>query len=210
MGEVAGGEGLDGRLHQLPDAAQVGRRLGQVASLEARTEIAAIETEAALVGLAGADEARRGECRGLEPGGGGPAGMDALGPAAVLEELEAARCEAERDALGLAHLGRGEIQELAGDQRARESADHPGGMEAGGMELAARGLAEPRGHLDAEDIGRQQALEIGAGELGGREGRGKGAGRRMDDCAQVGVIEVQAVAEQPIEGCGIAWCQATR
>ena len=78
-------------------------------ALQVRVE----EAEAALVGTGRADEAVPHEMRRGDAGDRGPAGMEALGPRALLEEQLHARRGARRDALRRDDLVRVEAKELA-------------------------------------------------------------------------------------------------
>src|SRR6185295_17865710 len=121
--EVAGRERLDRDILDLPRPAEACGGKREVRFLvERRRKVTAKQAEAAFVGFGRRGEVVSGERCRADPACGRPAGMDALGPRAVLEELQVAARERERDALRAGELGGRELHQAPGGQAAGERA----------------------------------------------------------------------------------------
>ena len=134
--------------------------------------------------------------------------MDALGPGAVGEELQAAGGHGERDALRHRRLALGEAGKPGGRQRRAERADQARRMMPAHMEPALRRLADPRRRLDADQIGGQQVPPACAGRETLRQRRDERRGRGMDHAVGVRVVIVEAVDERAVDQRRVAQRQA--
>ena len=139
-----------------------------------------------------------------------PARMHALGPGAVLQELEAARGHGERDALRHHQALGTEPHQRAGSERAAEHADQSGRVEADLVERPAADGGQARCRFHAGDIGGEQVGAGGTLHVGGRQHRRPNAGGGMDDPAGVRVVEVEAVHQDAVEQRGVPRRQAQR
>ncbi len=205
---MAGRVGFDGGQHQLPLLAQAGGHLRQVDPIGELAAIDVEEAKAAVIGPRGADEALAGQRAGGQRGRGGPAGVEALVPGAVLEELHRARGHRDREALRVRQLLGRKAHEPAGGERAAEDADHAGGVEADLVEGTARASADARRRFHADEVGRDHLAARGARHGGGREGGGQDAGGGVDDAGDMRVVIVEAVAEIAVHGRGVAGAEA--
>ena len=123
-----------------------------------------------------------------------PAGVEALRPGAVGEELEPARGLAGRDAERVRQLGGREPEQLGGRRGGGERPDDRGRVEAPGVRLhGVERAADAAGHLVARDDRGQQLLAARALQLGGRERRRDGDDRRMQGARAVRVVELDRV-----------------
>ena len=197
--EMAGGKRLDRDPLQLPGLAEAARRERMVARLvPLPAEVGPVEAETPLVGQARRDEARAREVGGGEPRHRRPAGVEALGPGPLLQELHAPRGGAEGDPLGHDEPPRAEPEEPPRPEGAAERAHEAGRVEALAMEAAPRDRADAGPRLHRDHVGGDHVLPGGAEAFAEREDAGEGARRRMDDARHVGVVVVEAVDEQPV------------
>ena len=206
---MAGRVRLDADAQHLPVLAEAGGAHRPV-DLRIVGAVERVEAEAPLVGLGRALEPLLGEGRGADPGDRRPAGVHPLGPRAVIQELQAARGHAERDALGVGELRLGHAREPACGQRGPEHADHAGGMEAQAVEPALGGGGDPGCALDGREIGHERLPPRGAVALAGGQHRRHRARRGVDHAADVGVVVVEAVDEESVHLSGIAQRQRRR
>src|SRR5262249_58094477 len=123
--EMAGRVRLHGDLQQLPGLAERRGRERQIGGTEMALQVTGVEPEAALIGAAGPNEALLRERRGRDPGRRRPAGVEALVPGPVLQELEASRPGRERDALRHHELLLAQAPQTARGQRAPQRANEP-------------------------------------------------------------------------------------
>ena len=130
--------------------------------------------------------------------------MQALGPGAVLEEFERARRHAERDALGLPQFAFRQSEQPAGGERGGGRVADAGGMKAGAVEAAARHAGDPDRCLDAENIGGQHLPRRRPRHDRRRKRCRKLRHRRVDHAPEMGVVEIEAVADQAVDGRGVA------
>ena len=130
--------------------------------------------------------------------------MQALGPGAVLEEFERARRHAERDALGLPQFAFRQSEQPAGGERGGRRVADAGGMKAGAVEAAARHAGDADRRLDAENIGGQHLPRRRPRHDRCRQRCRKLRHRRVDHAPEVGVVEIEAVADQAVDGRGVA------
>ena len=207
--QMAGRVGLDADAQHLPVLAEAGGAHRPV-DLRIVGAVERVEAEAPLVGLGRAPETLLGQGRSADPANRRPAGVHPLGPGAVVQELQAARRHAERDALGVRELRLGHAGEPAGGQRRAEHADHAGGVEAQTMEAALRRSGDPRRALDGHEIGFQHRATRGAVPLAGGHHRRHRARRGVDHAADVGVVVVEAVDQEAVHLRGIAQRQPRR
>ena len=134
--------------------------------------------------------------------------MDALGPCAGLEELQAARGHRQRDALRVGEPFRVEPEQLAAGERRRERADEAGGMEAALVEAALRHLRESRAALEAGDERRQHRRAAVAAARREIQRGGQDPDRQVDHARHVRVVVVEAVREHAVEQHRVAQRQA--
>ncbi len=88
-----------------------------------------------------------------------PAGVEALGPGALLEEHLDARRRAASDPLRHGEARRVEAEQLAGDDARGEVRSDGRGVEAGVVEAAVGGEADADRGLHAGDVGEE---DVGA------------------------------------------------
>src|SRR5581483_8056968 len=91
-----------------------------------------------------------------------------------------------------------EPHELAGGERTSECADETGRMKADLMKAALRHRAQPRHRLDPGDIGRER---LGAGTALANSYRKNGrnqAGARVNDAAEMRVVEIEPMDEYAV------------
>ncbi len=125
--------------------------------------------------------------------------MNALGPGAVLDELQVAAGERQRDALRRLQPAGVEAEQAAAGERARERADHAGWVEALRVEAALRHARDARAGLHGGDIRGQQLGAAVPALAGQRQHRGQDADGEVHDAGHVRVVVVEAVHEHAVE-----------
>lgn len=143
-----------------------------------------------------------GEAEREESGVGGEAGVQGLGVAARVEEFEESAGAAAREAEGVGEHGNGgAVQDRGGDGGGEDARDL-GGVQASGVEAVGGGQPHPDRGLVSRDGGGEDVRAGRGGVLGGGQQCGEHGGRGVDECAGVGVVEVEGVDECAGGQCG--------
>ncbi len=158
------------------------------------------EPELALDRFRGAVEARRRELYARDRPPGREPGVEALVPRAVREELQRAGRLAPVEAEGVEELGFGEP---ADDARGRGRAEGTAGRrDVKALRVVGVGvdrLPERTGDVVAGRDAREEPLARGAGRLRDRERRRDRRRAGVQRRPPVGVVEVEAVGERPVD-----------
>ncbi len=208
MAIAAGRIRLHRRLHQLEHGAEVLHRAGRVRV----RRIGAQEAVAAFQRLGGALEALAHQRGGHQTIAGGPADLEALGPGAVGQELQAAGALAQHGAQGAFHPLGAQAEHPGGGGGGTERAAGRGGMEAAVVVLAGgQSQGDAAGDFVAGDdpgqhVGAGRADHLACGE---RRGDHRRAG--MQRAGGVRVVEVERMRQRAVQerGAGRA-CSAPR
>ena len=195
MQEVAGGEGLDRELLELPRLAEPGADRGRAAGVGA---MGREQAEAPLEDSHGARCSRPGERRRLQARVCRPARVQRLRVGAVAEKLEQPRGEAADHSKGVRRGRAVEAQQPRARRRGAEGTGHGRGVEAALIEGVGHRDRHPERHLGARGVCRQDVLTAAPGGLTGGECDGRDNGARVADARLVRVVEVERVAARAV------------
>jgi hypothetical protein len=199
MDEMAGRVGLHRDLQRFPFRAEPSRKASEVALRLERAEVAAVEAEASFVRRPRCDEVVLGKRCGGDAAHCRPARMQALGPGAVGEELEAAGGDGQGDALSARKSLGIQTMELACRDRAGKRADRARGMEADLVEGAFCGRGDACAGFHAGDVCSEEVASVQVALRRDAQCRRQHRYREMDDAFGMGVVVIQAVHEDAVD-----------
>ena len=196
MAVAAGGIGLHRGVHQLELVAEALQ-----GALRRRVRgIGPEEAGLAFEGLGGAAEALARQGRGGEAVHRAPADLEALGPGAVGQELQAAGGLGQGDAEGVLHALGIQPEDPGGGGGGTEGAAGGGRVVAAVVVVAAgQGQRKAAGHLIAGDDGREHGAAVGTDHLGRGQRGGDDRGARVQGAGGVGVVEVEAMRQGAVQ-----------
>ena len=184
---------------QFPVLPQAGSGNREVGAFAAVREMGGIQAIPPFVGGRRADESVPGHGGGSDAGDTGPAGMQALGPGAVLEELQTPAGHRQRDPLCHDQLRLRQPQQSAGRKGAAERTHQSGRVEAERMKAALGHRGQASSRLDAKHKGGQHVAAAGMQGRPLREHGRQQTHRRMEHPGHMGIVVVEPMHEDAVD-----------